>query len=136
MPRGNVANSKLHVCLNIYKFSSATLTLPPAAPLQYHYHSEPSPSCVTTLNGPAGAHSSIFAIMIDGVPLFGPLGDGGAAPTNLDVCGGHVDSTYGFYHVRKGVGLLYPALTWEREYNDKYLADVDYGANCGFLAHP
>lgn len=29
---------------------------------------------------------------------YGPLGDDGVVPTDLDVCGGHTDDTYPFYH--------------------------------------
>jgi hypothetical protein len=36
--------------------------------------------------------------MLDGIPLYGPKGDGGVAPTDLDECGGHTDRTYPFYH--------------------------------------
>jgi len=36
--------------------------------------------------------------MADGIPMFGPYGDNGVAPTDLDECGGHTDKTYGFYH--------------------------------------
>lgn len=36
--------------------------------------------------------------MADGIPIAGKLGDGGVLPTDLDVCGGHVDATYPFYH--------------------------------------
>jgi len=37
-------------------------------------------------------------MMIDGIPLFGPYGDNGVIPKDLDECGGHVDSTYPWYH--------------------------------------
>lgn len=63
----------------------------------YHYHTEPKAGCVYT--DTAGAHSPIFAVMADGIPLFGAYGDNGVVPTNLDECGGHIDATYGFYHV-------------------------------------
>jgi len=36
--------------------------------------------------------------MIDGIPLFGPYGDNGVIPSDLDECGGHVDNTYPWYH--------------------------------------
>lgn len=50
-------------------------------------------------NDTAGAHSPIYGVMADGIPLYGKLGDSGVAPTNLDDCGGHTDATYSFYHV-------------------------------------
>jgi hypothetical protein len=36
--------------------------------------------------------------MADGIPIYGPKGDGGVAPTDLDECGGHTDATNPFYH--------------------------------------
>jgi len=53
-------------------------------------------------------HSPYFGIMADGIPIFGPYGDNGIAPTNLDECGGHVDNTYPFYHYHLPNGLIYP----------------------------
>ena len=69
-------------------------------------------SCIASLVDTSGQHSPLFAVMIDGIPLFGPLGDSGStltrgtatspssSATTLDACGGHVDVTYPFYHVR------------------------------------
>ncbi len=34
--------------------------------------------------------------MADGIPIFGPYGDNGVAPTDLDECGGHTDSKHTF----------------------------------------
>ena len=38
--------------------------------------------------------------MVDGIPLYGPLGDGGNVPTDLDACGGHASDggNGGNYH--------------------------------------
>ena len=52
----------------------------------YHYHSVPGSvskpgSCV--YNDTAGKHSPLFAIMIDGIPLYGAYGDNGVVPTDL-----------------------------------------------------
>ena len=67
-------------------------------------------SCIPSLVDTAGQHSPLFAVMADGIPLFGPLGDNGSiltlgtslspstSATTLDVCGGHVDTTYPYYH--------------------------------------
>jgi hypothetical protein len=40
----------------------------------------------------------MYGIMADGIPIYGPKGDNGVVPTNLDECGGHTDSTYPYYH--------------------------------------
>ncbi|KAI8853946.1 hypothetical protein BC829DRAFT_429764 [Chytridium lagenaria] len=46
--------------------------------------------------------------MLDGIPIFGPLGDNGNVPTDLDECNGHVDSTYSFYHYHVAFNETYP----------------------------
>ncbi len=55
-------------------------------PTGYHYHT--GSSCEVSPSS-TGGHSSVFAIMADGVPLYGPYGDGGARPSDLDECWGH-----------------------------------------------
>jgi hypothetical protein len=35
----------------------------------YHYHNEPADGCV--FNNTAGAHSPLFGVMYDGIPIFG-----------------------------------------------------------------
>ncbi len=52
----------------------------------YHYHSEPAKGCVYT--DTTSKHSSLYALMADGIPLFGAFGDNGAVPTDLDECRG------------------------------------------------
>ena len=52
----------------------------------YHYHAVPGlaskpGSCV--YNDTSGKHSPLFAIMIDGIPLYGAYGDNGVVPTDL-----------------------------------------------------
>ncbi|KAJ3213115.1 hypothetical protein HDU67_003363 [Dinochytrium kinnereticum] len=61
----------------------------------YHFHDEPADKCVYTST--AGAHSPLFGVMLDGIPIFGSLGDGGVAPADLDECNGHTDKAYPFY---------------------------------------
>jgi hypothetical protein len=72
----------------------------------YHYHAEPAPGCVyTDVNG---QHSPLFAVMYDGVPLYGVKGDNGVIPTDLDECNGHNDTTHGYYHYHLQANLTYP----------------------------
>jgi hypothetical protein len=49
--------------------------------------------------------------MADGIPIYGPYGDKGVFPTDLDECNGHVDSTHGFYHYHITPNYKYPYLT-------------------------
>jgi len=74
----------------------------------YHYHTQTKQGCV--YNSSTGVHDPLMAVMADGVPMYGPLGDGGVAPTNLDICGGHNDSTYPFYHYHVAANYTYPYL--------------------------
>jgi hypothetical protein len=56
---------------------------------QYHYH-DWSP-CLPDQSGDAGAHNDLAGFMLDGLPIFGPKGEGGKALTSddLDECHGH-----------------------------------------------
>lgn len=60
----------------------------------YHYHSNP----VCTYIDTPGKHSPLAGLMLDGMPIYGLLGDEGVFPTDLDECGGHSDATHGYYH--------------------------------------
>ncbi|KAL2914682.1 hypothetical protein HK105_205821 [Polyrhizophydium stewartii] len=72
-----------------------------------HYHEETANNVVIT-NTSGTSHSPLFGIMMDGVPIYGPYGDNGAVPTNLDACNGHTDSTYGFYHYHLPANRAFP----------------------------
>jgi hypothetical protein len=69
----------------------------------YHYHG--IPFCVTDAIDTPGEHSKIIGYLFDGYPIYGPNGEGGVAPTDLDACLGHVGATSEFatptyhYHV-------------------------------------
>ncbi|KAG2432960.1 hypothetical protein HXX76_008688 [Chlamydomonas incerta] len=75
----------------------------------YHYHSEPGTGCAYT--DTAGKHSPLYGIMLDSIPIYGAYGDNGAAPTDLDECGGHTDATYAFYHYHVTANLAPPYTT-------------------------
>ncbi|KAJ3330974.1 hypothetical protein HDU76_004374 [Blyttiomyces sp. JEL0837] len=77
----------------------------------YHYHAEPGANCITGYTNTSGTgHSNLLGVMADGIPIFGPYGDSGQVPTDLDECNGHVDSTYKFYHYHVASSYTYPYL--------------------------
>ena len=66
----------------------------------YAYHAAPV-HFVQPVPGSAGTgHSGMLGWMADGFPLFGPQGDTGVAPNDLDACGGHASDSgaNGSYH--------------------------------------
>lgn len=66
----------------------------------YHYHG--IPYCITDALDQAGEHSKLVGVLLDGFPVYGPQGDGGDAPEDLDSCNGHTGATPefpdGIYH--------------------------------------
>ncbi|KAJ3213114.1 hypothetical protein HDU67_003362 [Dinochytrium kinnereticum] len=74
----------------------------------YHYHDEAGDGCVYSPT--QGSHSPLFGVMLDGIPIFGPLGDSGAVPGDLDECNGHTDNAYPFYHYHMAPDAQYPYL--------------------------
>ena len=66
----------------------------------YHYHG--IPYCITDEVDTAGSHSVIIGVLLDGFPVYGPQGEGGTEPADLDGCSGHTGPTpevpAGMYH--------------------------------------
>jgi hypothetical protein len=66
----------------------------------YHYHGVPY--CITDEVDTDGAHSVLIGVLNDGYPVYGPWGEGGVAPSDLDECSGHLGATPefvdGVYH--------------------------------------
>ena len=64
----------------------------------YHYHM--TPSCTHSTHATTGQHSPLMGYMVDGIPIYGPLGASGNVPTDLDACGGHASDggNGGNYH--------------------------------------
>jgi len=66
----------------------------------YHYHGVPY--CITDEVDVDGSHSTLIGALLDGFPVYGPSGEGGAAPGDLDACSGHSGATPefpdGVYH--------------------------------------
>lgn len=67
---------------------------------QYHYHG--IPRCISDVIDSAGEHSRLVGYLLDGFPIYGPLGEDGGAPDDLDACLGHFGATPefpdGVYH--------------------------------------
>jgi len=68
---------------------------------RYHYHKYPV--CLKTpFRDRPGAHSPVIGYAFDGYALYGPQGENGLPPTDLDACNGHEDSERGYhYHATK-----------------------------------
>jgi hypothetical protein len=66
---------------------------------RYHYHIYPK--CVhTSFKEKPGEHSPLIGYAFDGYAIYGPNGEGGKPPTDLDECNGHDDAARGYhYHV-------------------------------------
>lgn len=68
---------------------------------RYHYHKYPV--CVHNPfkdQEQAGQHSPLIGYAFDGYAIFGPKGEDGKPPQDLDECNGHTDSQRGYhYHV-------------------------------------
>lgn len=66
---------------------------------RYHYHIYPR--CVhTSFKDDPHQHSPLIGYAFDGYPIYGPNGENGKPPTDLDTCNGHTDAERGYhYHV-------------------------------------
>ncbi len=66
---------------------------------RYHYHK--FPVCIRSpFSSPAGGHSELIGWAFDGFAIYGPNGENGQPPADLDECNGHVDAQRGYhYHV-------------------------------------
>jgi hypothetical protein len=64
---------------------------------RYHYHK--FPVCVKSpFKESAEGHSPLVGYMFDGFALYGPNGDGGTPPKDLDECNGHEDAVRGYHY--------------------------------------
>ena len=66
---------------------------------RYHYHKYPV--CIRSpFSNTAEGHSALIGWAFDGFAIYGPNGEDGKPPTDLDECNGHVDAQRGYhYHV-------------------------------------
>ncbi|CAI5934087.1 unnamed protein product [Closterium sp. NIES-64] len=74
----------------------------PSASVSDSSESSSSASFASFWQDAPGQHSPLVGFLADGIPLYGPRGVGGALPSGLDECGGHVGDGSGgepaFYH--------------------------------------
>lgn len=68
---------------------------------RYHYHIYPR--CIhTSFKDKPGEHSELIGYAFDGYAIYGPNGEGGHPPADLDACNGHSDPVRGYhYHVTR-----------------------------------
>jgi hypothetical protein len=66
---------------------------------RYHYHKYPV--CINSpFRDPTGKHSPLIGWSFDGFAVYGPNGEEGTPPKDLDKCNGHIDTVRGYhYHV-------------------------------------
>ena len=66
---------------------------------RYHYHKYPV--CIKSpFHDPIGTHSPLIGWAFDGFAIYGPNGENGKPPFDLDQCNGHIDNVRGYhYHV-------------------------------------
>ena len=66
---------------------------------RYHYHIYPT--CIhTSFKDEPGKHSDLIGYAFDGYAVYGPQGEDGKPPADLDECNGHTDPIRGYhYHV-------------------------------------
>ena len=50
------------------------------------------------LSQETNAHSPLVGFMADGIPIYGPAGENGDVPSDLDSCNGHSGDGYDYYH--------------------------------------
>lgn len=77
----------------------------------YHYHK--IPSCL--VKDTAGQHSALYGYALDGYALYGPQGEAGGTPADLDSCNGHTDASRGYhYHMSRTFPYLLGCFTGRR----------------------
>lgn len=85
----------------------------------YHYHG--IPYCITDMLDTDGEHSKIIGFLLDGFPVYGPKGEGGEAPSDLDDCSSHFGPTPEFPD-----GVQHYHMTEDAPYSIKcYVGETD-----------
>jgi hypothetical protein len=97
IPFYNQYNAEGEDAVQVEKFDSCCGHPDPSG--RYHYHKYPL--CVKSpFKDEEGKHSALIGYAFDGFAIYGPNGEDGKPPTNLDECNGHSDIERGYhYHV-------------------------------------
>lgn len=94
----------------------------------YHYHGVPY--CITDMIDTDGEHSKMLGFLLDGFPIYGPKGEGGEVPTDLDACNAHFGPTPEFPD-----GVTHYHLSETAPYSiDCYVGEVEAGG--GMMGPP
>ncbi|HLJ95172.1 MAG TPA: YHYH protein [Gemmataceae bacterium] len=97
IPFYNQYNAEGQDAVQVEKFDSCCGHPDPNG--RYHYHKYPV--CLKSpFHDEPGKHSPPIGYAFDGFAIYGPNGEGGKPPTDLDECNGHSDKERGYhYHV-------------------------------------
>jgi hypothetical protein len=74
----------------------------------YHYHTQIPDDCLEGQAVEDSTHAKLVGFMADGIPIYGPEGDDGVIPEDLDECNGHTDNAHAFYHYHVASEYQYP----------------------------
>lgn len=75
----------------------------------YHFHIAPYLVDKAQPAVGSGKHSPLYGFLVDGFPVYGPYGDDGLTPSDLDACGGHSGDAGGLgyhYHTNAPDGVV------------------------------
>lgn len=93
----------------------------PDVPGKYTFHYHGIPYCVTDVVDVPDEHSVLIGYLFDGFPIYGPQGEEGEVPTDLNECNAHFGATPEFPD-----GIWHYHLTEERPYSiECYVGTVD-----------
>ena len=97
---------------------------------RYHYHIYPK--CIhTSFKDEPGKPSPLIGYAFDGFPIYGPNGDDGKPPTDLDECNGRTDPVRGYhYHVTKNFPYIIGGFHGVPE-----MSNFDFGGPGGGARH-
>lgn len=106
---------------------------------RYHYHKYPV--CLKTpFKDTPGKHSPLLGFAFDGFGIYGPQGEDGKAPKDLDPCNGHTDSKLGYhYHVNATFPYIiggYRGVVEKKNFDSQGMHRLQPGRNYPLSAPP